>query len=150
MQALDGQAFLAGSAPTRLLRRLVRGRYCVWRRFSLSRVLYACPSLDTRECKTGSLHKSAKAGGVTADDKGLHLDGALVGDQRLHIAEVPHHMEVKRDAVAAQDIAGLAADVARLDRAVIFREGRHGVGHFAFIDQATETNAVELHRGKVA
>jgi hypothetical protein len=73
----------------------VRGRYCVWRRSWRSRVLRACPSLDTRECKTGSLHKSAKAGSVTADDKGLHLDGALVGDQRLHIAEVPHHMEVK-------------------------------------------------------
>ena len=66
----------------------------IWRRSWLSRVLRACPSLDTRECKTGSLHKSAKAGGVTADDKGLHLDGALVGDERLHIAEVSHHVEI--------------------------------------------------------
>ena len=101
MQALDDQAFLAGRAPARLPRRLVHGRYCVWRRSWRSRVLRACPSLDTRECKTGSLHKSAKAGSVTADDKGLYLDGTLVGDERLHIAEVPHHMEVKRDAVAA-------------------------------------------------
>ena len=50
-----------------------------------------------------SLHKSTKARSVTADDKGLHLDGPLVGDERLHIAEVPHHPKRTRQCTLSPD-----------------------------------------------
>src|SRR5271165_5418663 len=63
--------------------------------------------------------EGAVPGDVAADDERLDLRGALVGDERLRVAQVAHHVEIQQDAVTAEDVAGQAAHMTGLDRAEV-------------------------------
>jgi hypothetical protein len=48
--------------------------------------------------------KGAGTGDVPADDEGLDGLGAFLGAGRVDVGQVPHHVEVQQDAVAAEQV----------------------------------------------
>src|SRR6516164_5142204 len=91
----------------------------------------------------------ALPGDVPADDERLDLSGSFVGDQGLHIAQMAHDVEVERDAVATKDVAGNPTYIAALDRAVVLGQRGHRLFDLALVDEPTQTDGVQLHRGEI-
>src|SRR6516164_9800596 len=90
--------------------------------------------------------ESAGTGDVPADDECLDGLGAFVGVDRLNVGHVPHYVEVQEDAIAAEQVACFGDDLTGLAGVVHLGNRRDGVGQFAFLDEAAEPQAVELHR----
>src|SRR6266704_5085401 len=64
----------------------------------------------------------AGTGDVPADDEGLDGLGAFVGVDRLDVGHVPDHVEVKQDAVAAEQVPCLEDDLPGLAGVVHLRD----------------------------
>src|SRR6266700_5657672 len=88
----------------------------------------------------------ADTGDVPADDEGLDGLGAFVGVDGLDVGHVPHHVEVKQDAVTAEQVPCLEDDLPRLAGVVHLRDRRDRVGQPALLDEPAEPQAVQLHR----
>jgi hypothetical protein len=60
--------------------------------------------------------EGADAGDGAADDERVDLPGALVGVDRLSVGDEPAHLVLEQDAVAAEQLAGIAGGLSALRR----------------------------------
>src|ERR1035438_4815340 len=67
-------------------------------------------------------------GQVPADDEGLDTVGSLVGVDNFHVGEVPGNVMLDEQPVAAEDVAGVQADLAALLGVVHLGQRRHRPG----------------------
>ena len=95
-------------------------------------------------------NEGALTSDIPTDDQGLDLGRSFVRDEAFHIAHMTYDVEIERDAIAAEDVARHPADFARLDAAVILGQRGHRFLQFAVVNQATKSDAIELHRRDVA
>src|SRR6516165_6037077 len=71
-----------------------------------------------------------------SQDQGMDVVSALIGVDRLEIVDVPHHVVLDLDAVAAVHVARLARDVERLAAIVALDDRDHFGSKLALIHQA--------------
>src|SRR5690349_4739805 len=69
---------------------------------------------STRRTARSASAEGGMPGDRLAEDQGVHLDGALVGEHRLEVVHVPDHGVLQRDAVGAEHGARRATDLERL------------------------------------
>ncbi|GMA90965.1 hypothetical protein GCM10025869_14940 [Homoserinibacter gongjuensis] len=83
---------------------------------------------------------------VAADDERLDGVGALVRRDDLHVGEVPGHVVLEQEPVAAEQLAGLGAHPAGALGGVHLRERRHRAFQATRVGELRHAQAVELHR----
>src|SRR6516165_9462274 len=102
---------------------------------------------DIRDPNIQLSNEGALSGDIPTDDQGLDLGRSFVRDETFHIAHVAYDVEIERDAVAAEDVARHPAQFARLYTAVILGQRGPRFLQFTFVNQASKSDAIELHRG---
>src|SRR6516225_3325707 len=95
-------------------------------------------------------NESADAGDRLAYDEVLHLVGALVGIERLDVAEEAGDVVVGDDTIAAQKLASPRDRLTRLGRAKCLRKRGVMVAKLAFIIELRQPKHQALARRQIA
>src|SRR5215203_5740812 len=91
------------------------------------------PSGRKLTCRQAFLREGVQTGDLAPHYERLHGVCALVGVDGLDVGGVPRDVVLEEDAVAAEDVAGVGADLPRLFGVVHLRQGGHAAGHLAFL-----------------
>lgn len=78
-----------------------------------------------------------KTGLLTAQDQGVDVMGAFIGDHRLQFHHVADHVELQRDTVAAMHITGVTGDFQRLTAVSALDDRDHLRSGVSFANQST-------------
>src|ERR1700747_3670834 len=94
-----------------------------------------------------ALRKCPDAGDSSAEDQSVDVMGALISVDGLQVQDMPHHVILDLDAVAAVHVARSAGDVERLAAIVALDDRDHFGGHLALVhDPANPQRRLQSER----
>src|SRR5215472_10160639 len=97
------------------------------------------PTLRPRAgTRPGGSYEGADSRDVAADEQRLDRLGALERVDRLDVGQVPHHVVLQQDAVAAEQVARLGQHLASLAGVVQLRQRGDGVGQIVALLEPPE------------